>query len=69
MLVIGLYLRERESSQKVDVSCSFSQGSLAKQLVPTQKYTGNANQLFCRIHYSSAWVTRVVLLHLFTEQV
>ncbi len=67
MRVKGMYLRE--SSQKVDVSCRFSRGSLAKKLVPTQKYIGNTNQLPCRIHNSSAWVTRVVLLHLFTEQV
>ncbi len=45
VLVIGMYLRERERSQKVDVCCRFPRGSLAKKLVPTQKYIGNANQL------------------------
>ncbi len=35
----------REGSQNVDVCCRLSRCSLAKQLVPTQKYIGNANQL------------------------
>ena len=58
-----------ECSQNVDVCGCLCRCSLAKQLVPTQKYIGNGNQFFRRIYNTIASLSRVVLIHLLTEQV